>query len=346
MYTNSHTHRFQLAVQVEEHQKKDIIQCLRRNAFKRQLSLKIAGHDQSTAANSVASVLELIIQRALTLSDNAAERRTLTSALDKRWEIGQRGTICKLGILQLSAEIIQELVHAAVDLSIENYRAVEQRRQEEVHASGLIWNRTSPGWRYFRAMHVYEELYTDQTLPHLAAVNELHSTTKEYYSEHIEKVVHSHTLKSATKRQGHSPTATAVHSPTRLMASQIEQNDTIHHASEELGCSSGLAISWKLRQKVQEDCASPARLAKLVVVDISPDAFGLKLSPHLSSALRHSGKQEKEQEFLQAIKQQAKCAVEETIAMYSVPSPTLVKRQKNRVRHECQTRFCVIIFWD
>jgi primosomal protein N' len=71
-----------------------------------------------------------------------------------------------------------------------------------------------------------------------------------------------------------------------------------------------------------------------VVVDISPDEFGLKLSPHLSSALRHSGKQEKEQEFLQAIKQQAKCVIEETIAKYSVPSPTLIKRQKNRVRHE------------
>jgi hypothetical protein len=235
-------------------------------------------------------------------------------------------------------------VDDAIQLSIENERKVEELRREAIHESGLIWNRTSPGWRYYRAMHVYEELYTDQTLPEIAAVNELHSKTQEYYSDHIEKVVQSHKLKVAT-RQGQNATTNLPGSPMRLTTSQIEASPPSVPASEQLDSDSGLSISWKLRQRIREDCASPAKLADIVVVDVGLDEFNLKLSPHLSAALKQSGKQQKDQEFLSAIKQQAKCINEATIANYSMPSPTYLKRQKTRVIRllYCSSCFCSAI---
>ncbi len=314
---------------MEEHQRKEIIQCLRRNAFRKHLALKIRGNDQSTSANSVASIVELVIQRAFTESDNATVCKSLNNTLDKRWKIGQRGTICKVGIYQLSVEIVYELVDEAVSHSIQHEQLVETLRQEQLHKSGLIWNRTSPGWRYFRAMHVYEDLYTEQTLPEIDAVNELHTATKDYYSQHIERVVRSHKLKSATKVQRPGSMQS---SPTRVMTPPIDGSPSIEHASSDQQESDlGLAVSWKLRQRVQEDCASPTRWAH--PVEISPDEFDLKLSPHLSTALKHSDRQQKDQQFLSAIKQQAKSINDATIANYSVPSKTYLMRQKNKVIH-------------
>lgn len=314
---------------MEEHQRKEIIQCLRRNAFRKHLALKIQGNDQSTSANSVASIVELIIQRVFTVSDNATVSKSLNNTLDKRWKIGQRGTICKVGIYQLSVEIVYELVDEAVSHSIQHEHLVETLRQEQLHKSGLIWNRTSPGWRYFRAMHVYEDLYTDQTLPEIDAVNELHATTKDYYSQHIERVVRSHKLKSATKVQRPGSMQS---SPSRVTTPLMDGSPSMEHvSSDHLESDLGLAVSWKLRQRVQEDCASPTRRALAHPVEIRPDEFDLKLSPHLSTALKHSDRQQKDQHFLAAIKQQAKSINDATIANYSVPSKTYLMRQKNKV---------------
>ena len=315
----------QLAVEVEEHQKKEIIQCLRRNAFRRHLTLQIEGHDQSTSANSVASILEFVIQRAFEVCDNVMVRESLTATLDRRWNIGQRCTICKVGVYHLSLAIIYEVVNEAVEFSIENERKAEELRLTKIHENGLIWNRTSAGWRYFRAMHVYEELYTQRTVPEIEAVNELHKATKDYYSDHIEKVIQSHKLQSRTAR---SP---APGSPNSTMTTFTDfGNPGTDHVSVQSEPELGLAVSWKLGQQIQQDCAFPARLNP-VVVDISPSGFELKLSPHLSSALKDSAKLQKDQNYLSDIKKHAKSINEAVIANYSVPSPTFLKRQKNRV---------------
>jgi hypothetical protein len=328
---NKYLPSLQLAVQVEEHQKKEIIQCLRRNAFKRHLALQIEGHDQSTCANSVASILDFVIQRAFQVCDDAAVRQSLTSTLDRRWDIGQRCTICKVGVYHLSLAIIYELVDEAIEFSVENEHKAEMLRINKIHESGLIWNRTSPGWRYFRAMHVYEELYSQQTVPEIEAVNELHNTTKDYYSGHIEKVIQSHKLLSSTKRTGQSSAPGSPNSLMRLTPSSLDCGSQVaDRATEQLESELGLAIAWKLRQQIQQDCVYTVRTDP-VVVEIDASGFELTLSPHLSSALKFSGKQQKDQNYLSAIKHQAKSINDAVIANYSVPSPTFLKRQKNRV---------------
>jgi hypothetical protein len=332
----------QLATQVEEHQKKDIIQYLRRNAFKRHLSHQIRGLDQSTAENSVASILEHVIERAVAVSEGVVVRKNLTVTLDRRWNIGQRSTICKVGVYQLSFAIIQDLVDSAIDISIETERLAEERRQQEMHERGLIWNRTSPGWRYFRAMHVYRELYTDQTVPEIEASNKLHQTTKDYYCNHVEKIVQSHKLKSTAKREGQSPTSSYPCSPLQMTPSLLEASPSVENVSEQPAPyvpDSGLDVAWKLRQVIRHDCVAafqsrPINPAATDSVAIEADAneFDLQLSPHLLGALKHSGQQQKDQNFLFAIKQQAKAINDSVIANYSIPSPTLVRRQHSLVR--------------
>jgi len=325
----------QLAVQVEEHQKKDIIQCLRRNAFKRHLALHIQGLDQSTAQNSVASILELVIERAMVVSEDVGVRKNLSVTLEGRWNIGQRSTICKVGVYHLSHAIIHDLIDGAVEASIQNERLAEKGRQQEIHDRGLIWNRTSAGWRYFRAMHVYQDLYTDRTVPEIDALNDLHQTTKDYYCDHVEKVVQSHKLKLSAKRRGQSPTLGSPCSPLQMISSLMETSPVVENASEQFQADFsdlGLDVAWKLRQKIRQDCASPARPAELVVNEMCLDEFDLQLSPHLLGALKNSGQQQKDQNFLCAIKQQAKAINDGVIANYSMPSPTLLRRQHSMVR--------------
>ncbi len=320
----------QLAVDVEEHQKKEIIRHLRRNAFKRHLTLQIEGYDQSTSANSAASILEHVIQRAFEVCDNDEVRHSLMATLDRRWDIGQRCTICKVGVHHLSLAIIYELVDEAVEFSVENERKEEELRLHKVHENGLIWNRTSPGWRYFRAMHAYEELYSQQTVPEIKALNELHQSTKDYYNGHIEKVIRSHKLQSSTKRAVLSSTPVSPNSLTHPAPSTADCGNDVDDASELLEPESGLHISWKIRQQIQRHCVYSARTDP-IMVDIGASGFELTLSPHLSSALKDSGKQQKDQNYLSSIKHQAKSINDAVIANYSVPSPTFLKRQKDRV---------------
>jgi hypothetical protein len=330
----------QLAVEVEEHQKKEIIQCLRINAFKRHLALQIEGHDQSTSANSVASILEFVIQRAFDICDDVVVRKSLTSTMDRRWNIGQRCTICKVGVFHLSLAIIYELIDEAVEFSVENVRKEEELRLRQIHENGLIWNRTSPGWRYFRAMHVYEELYSQQTVPEIEAVNELHKATKDYYSDHIEKVIQSHKLRSSTKRSGQNVSPATLNSVMQTTPVSADYGKHgVDHGPEHVEPDSGLAIAWKLRQQIQQDCVYTVRTDP-VVVEIDSSGFELMLSPHLSSALKESGKQKKDQNYLSAIKHQAKSINDAVIANYSVPSPTFLKRQKDRVN--CSHYVCCL----
>jgi hypothetical protein len=292
--------------------------------------LQIQGHDQSTAANSVASILEFVVQRAFAITDDLVVRKSLKNTLDRRWDIGQRSVICQVGVFHLSLAIVYDLVDEAVKFSMENEGIAQSRREQDIHERGLIWNRTSPGWRYFRAMHVYEEHYSDKTLPEIQAVNVLHQTTKDYYLEHIEKVVHTHKLKLASNPLSQSPTASSPGSPMRL-SRLIPSPNGVDHQTEQNESDSGLSVSWNLRQRIKQDCAFPTRLTDPTVFEKSIEDFDIKLSPHLSSALKHSDKQQKNQEYLATIKQHAKAINEATIANYSVPSPTFLKRQKNRV---------------
>ncbi len=292
--------------------------------------MQIQGHDQSTSANSVSSILECVIQRAFAIADDLEVRKSLQDTLDRRWDRGQRSVICQVGVLHLTLAIVYDLVDEAVELSMENEGAARSRRERENHERGLIWNRTSPGWRYFRAMHVYEEHYSDQTVPEIQAMNDLHQTTKDYYLDHIEKVVHTHKLKSASTPLRQSPVAGSTSSSMRLSC-LIPSPNSVDHQNEQNESDSSVSVTWNLRQRIKQDCALPTRLMNQTVFEISPDDFDLKLSPHLSSALKHSDKQQKNQEYLATIKQHAKAENEATIANYSVPSPTFLKRQKNMV---------------
>jgi hypothetical protein len=329
----------QLAVEVEDHKRKDVIQCLRRNAFKRHLTMCLDGHDQSTAANSVASILEFVILRACAIAEDTAVRRTLTKALNQRWAVGQRSTICKVGVYHLSHSIIHDLVDEAVDFSHETQSTLQELRLQDIRDRGLIWNRTSPGWRYFRAMHVYEDLYESQSLPEIESMVELGRNTRDYYGKYIEKRVQLHKLTSASKKIEQKrglPSKVAINNDVQrniLIDNETEQIDV----SESDLNSLGLTQSWKLRQKIQQDCVAPLRLIDRVEVDIDQDQFDLKLSPHLSNALQKSGKQIKDQEVLSAIKRQAKTINEAAIANFSVPSPTLIKWQKQRVSRSIHT---------